>query len=45
VQQALNAAGKKPVQKEVVVPALLVTRDNMATVDLGSVVAPSDYRP
>lgn len=45
LQQAANAAAKQPVEKQVVVPALLITPQNMATVDMGSVVAPSDYRP
>lgn len=43
--QANNAASKKPVQATVVTPALLVTADNLTTIDLSSVVAPSDYRP
>ena len=45
LQQAVNAATKKKVEPQVVTPALLVTRDNMATVDLSSAVAPADYRP
>jgi TMAO reductase system protein TorT len=45
LQQAVNAATKKTVEPQVVTPALLVTRDNMATVDLSSAVAPADYRP
>ncbi|MDQ0391416.1 TMAO reductase system protein TorT [Labrys monachus] len=45
LQQAVNAATKKQVEPQVVTPALLVTRDNMATVDLSSAVAPADYRP
>lgn len=43
--QALKAAAKQPVEARVVLPALLVTRENVATVDLSSVVAPADYRP
>ncbi|WP_210494099.1 TMAO reductase system protein TorT [Microvirga antarctica] len=45
LKQAAAAANKQPVQKEVVLPALLVTTDNLASVDMSSVVAPSDYRP
>lgn len=43
--QAAKAAAKQPVEAQVVLPALLVTRENAATVDLSSVVAPADYRP
>ncbi|MBK1836265.1 substrate-binding domain-containing protein [Azospirillum sp. YIM B02556] len=43
--QALAAAGKKPVEAKVVLPALLVTSDTLGEVDLSSVVAPADYRP
>jgi ABC-type sugar transport system substrate-binding protein len=45
LDQAVAAANKQPVKKEVVLPALLVTADNMNSVDLSGVVAPSDYRP
>jgi TMAO reductase system protein TorT len=45
LKMAAAAASKKPVEKEVVLPALLVTSDNLASVDLSSVVAPGDYRP
>lgn len=45
VDQAIAAANGAEVQKSVVTPALLVTKDNIDTVDLSSVVAPADYRP
>jgi TMAO reductase system protein TorT len=45
LQQALAAANHQPVKKEVVLPALLVTPQNLATVDLSSVAAPANYRP
>lgn len=45
LKQAAAAASKQPVEKEVVLPALLVTSENLASVDLSSVVAPADYRP
>jgi TMAO reductase system protein TorT len=45
LQQAVAAASGGKVEKEVVLPALLVTKDNLASVDLSSVVAPADYRP
>jgi TMAO reductase system protein TorT len=45
LKQAVAAANKQSVEKEVVLPALLVTSDNLSSVDLSNVVAPSDYRP
>lgn len=45
VDQAVAAANGEAVEKSVVTPALLVTKDNLATVDMSSVVAPADYRP
>jgi ribose transport system substrate-binding protein/inositol transport system substrate-binding protein len=45
IQQAVAAANHQPVKPEVTLPALLVTSDNLATVDMSSVSAPSDYRP
>jgi TMAO reductase system protein TorT len=45
VDQAVAAANGEAVEKSVVTPALLVTRDNLSTVDMSSVVAPADYRP
>ena len=45
LKQAVAATNKQPVEKEVVLPALLVTSDNLSSVDLSGVVAPSDYRP
>jgi ribose transport system substrate-binding protein/inositol transport system substrate-binding protein len=45
LKQAGAAANKQPVEKEVVLPALLVTSENLASVDLSSVVAPAEYRP
>jgi TMAO reductase system protein TorT len=45
LKQAVSAANKQPVEKQVVLPALLVTSENLSSVDLSNVVAPSDYRP
>lgn len=43
---ALDAAAKRPIaQKKVAMPALLVDKSNVASVDLSGVVAPSSYRP
>ncbi|MDB5512976.1 MAG: rbsB 4 [Enterovirga sp.] len=43
--QAGKAAAKQPVEERVVTPALLVTAENLTSIDLSSVVAPGDYRP
>jgi ABC-type sugar transport system substrate-binding protein len=45
LQQAVKAAQKEPTTKTILLPALLVTKDNIDTVDLSSVSAPADYRP
>lgn len=45
VDKAIAAADGAKVDKSVVTPALLVTKNNIDTVDLGSVVAPAGYRP
>ena len=45
VKEAIAAADGGTVEKSVVTPALLVTAENLDTVDLSSVVAPGDYRP
>jgi TMAO reductase system protein TorT len=45
LKQAVSAANKQPVEKQVVLPALLVTSENLSSVDLSNVVALSDYRP
>lgn len=45
MDQAAAAAAGKPVEKSVVLPALLVTAENLDSVDLSSVVAPKGYRP
>jgi len=46
VRIALDAVNKKPIpQTKIALPALLVTQDNLREVDLGSVVAPAQYRP
>ena len=44
-EQAKAAADKGSVEKQVVLPAVLVDAANLKTVDLSQVVAPSDYRP
>lgn len=45
LQQAVKAAKKEPTTKTILLPALLVTKDNIDSVDLSSVSAPADYRP
>ena len=45
LQQAVLASSGGKVEKQVVLPALLVTTSNLPSVDLSSVVAPADYRP
>lgn len=45
LKQAVAAASNQPTEERVVLPALLVSKDNVETVDLSSVTAPSDYRP
>jgi ABC-type sugar transport system substrate-binding protein len=45
LRQALNAAEGREVERRVVLPALMVTRENIGSVDLGAVVAPAGYRP
>lgn len=45
LEQAVLAASGGEVTKQVVLPALLVTSENLGSIDLGSVVAPADYRP
>lgn len=45
MKQALAAAKGGEVERQVVLPALLVTKETLDTVDLANVVAPADYRP
>lgn len=45
VDQAVKAAKHEKTQKVVNTPALLITRDNMNTIDLSEVTAPAGYRP
>lgn len=45
VRQALKAAKGEQTTAQVATPAILVTRDNLSSVDLSEVVAPSSYRP
>lgn len=45
LRQAVNAVERRDTEARVVMPALLVTRENLASVDLASVVAPAGYRP
>jgi ABC-type sugar transport system substrate-binding protein len=45
LQQAVKAANKEPTTKAILLPAVLVTKENIDTVDLSSVSAPADYRP
>ncbi|SON55700.1 D-ribose-binding periplasmic protein precursor [Hartmannibacter diazotrophicus] len=45
LKEAVKAAEKKPTEPAVILSALLVTKDNLHTIDLGPVSAPADYRP
>lgn len=45
VRQAIRAAKGEPTTRNVATPAILVTRENLATVNLAEVQAPSGYRP
>jgi ribose transport system substrate-binding protein len=45
LQQAVKAAKGEKTDAKIGTPALLVTKDNMATVDLSEVTAPAGYRP
>ena len=45
LQQAVKAAKGEPVEAKIGTPALLVTKDNMSTINLGEVTAPAGYRP
>jgi ribose transport system substrate-binding protein/inositol transport system substrate-binding protein len=45
LQQAAKAANKEPTTKTILLPAVLVTKENIDSVDLSSVSAPADYRP
>ena len=42
---ALAAAEKKTVKANVTLPALLVTADNLKSIDLSNVTAPASYHP
>lgn len=45
VRVAVAAANKQTVEANVVLPAMLITKDNLATADLSTIVAPASYRP
>lgn len=45
VQQAIKAAKGEMTEANVATPAILVTKDNLAGVDLSEVTAPADYKP
>jgi TMAO reductase system protein TorT len=45
LQQAVKAAKGEPVEAKIGTPALLVTKDNMSSINLGEVTAPAGYRP
>jgi ribose transport system substrate-binding protein len=45
LQQAVAAAEKKAVKANVTLPALLVTADNLKSIDLSNVTAPASYHP
>ncbi|MEY2534676.1 MAG: ribose transport system substrate-binding protein [bacterium] len=45
VQQAIAAANKGKVTKEVVTPVVQITKDNLATTDFGPLRAPVSFKP
>lgn len=45
LKQAVAAAEKGKVEPKVVTTAVLVTPENVGSIDLGPIVAPADYRP
>jgi TMAO reductase system protein TorT len=45
VKQAVKAARRQPATPRVSTPALLVTQENMATLDMSLVSAPAGYKP
>jgi TMAO reductase system protein TorT len=45
VREAIKAAKDEQTEANVATPAILVTKDNLASVDLSEVTAPADYRP
>ena len=45
LRQAVLAATKKPTQATLETSAILVTKDNLATLDLSLLTAPASYRP
>lgn len=45
LREAVKAARGEETNEAVILPALLVTQENLDTVDLSPIVAPSDYRP
>jgi TMAO reductase system protein TorT len=45
VQQAVNAAEDKQVEKDVVTPVVKITKSNIDSVDFGPIRAPEGYKP
>lgn len=45
LREAVKAANDQETNAAVILPALLVTADNLDTIDLSPIVAPADYRP
>ena len=45
LREAVKAAKKEPNTPAVILPAIKITRENLAEVDLGPIIAPADYRP
>jgi TMAO reductase system protein TorT len=45
LQQAVKAAKGETVEAKISTPVLLVTKDNMSTINLSDVTAPTGYRP
>jgi TMAO reductase system protein TorT len=45
LREAVKAAKGEPTEAKVGTPALLVTKDNMSTINLGEVTAPAGYHP
>lgn len=45
LRQAVAAAGHKPVQRDIQAPSIMISSQNLATVDLSLLSAPASYRP
>ncbi|QDX20868.1 sugar ABC transporter substrate-binding protein [Pandoraea pnomenusa] len=45
LRQAVAAAGHKPVQRDIQAPSIMISSQNLTTVDLSLLSAPASYRP